>query len=92
MKTDKKGEFLKDWIERKMLKHDWFKGVKYMDIKPYNLYNLGEKVIPWYIFYLDTGGYGVSQEFEDDFDSIFQMFFPTDDDYDSTAIWEFRYV
>jgi hypothetical protein len=89
MEIDKKGEFLKDWIERKMSKHDWFKGVKYVDIKQYKL---RDKEIPWYIFYLDTDGYKVSTEFEDDFDSIFQMFFPTDDDYDTNGVWEFRYV
>ena len=89
MKTDKKGEFLKDWIERKMSKHDWFKGVKYVDIETYRFRN---KEIPDYVFHLDTGGYSVSLEFEDDFDFVFKMFFPTGNDYDPSGVWEFRYV
>ena len=86
---DKKGEFLKGWIERKMSKHDWFKGVKYVNIEPYRFRN---KEIPDYVFYFDTGGHTVSLEFEDEFDSIFKMFFPTDLTYDPSAVWEFRYV
>ena len=86
---DKKGEFLKGWIERKMSKHDWFKGVKYVEVEAYRFRN---KEIPDYVFYFDTGGYAVSLEFEDDFDSIFKVFFPTGNDYDPTAVWEFRYV
>jgi len=89
MKKDRKSEFLKDWIEGKMSKHDWFNRVKYVVIEPYRFRN---KEIPSYVFYLDTGGFGVSQEFEDDFDSIFKIFFPTDENYDPTAVWEFRYV
>ena len=86
---DKKGKFLKGWIERKMSKHDWFKGVKYVDIEPYRFRN---KEIPSYVFYFDTGGLGVSQDFEDDFDFVFKMFFSRGNDYDPTAVWEFRYV
>jgi hypothetical protein len=86
---DKKVEFLKGWIERKMLKHDWFKGVKYVEVETYRFRN---KEIPDYVFYFDTGGYTVSLEFEDDFDSIFKVFFPTGNDYDPSAVWEFRYV
>ena len=86
---DRKVKFLKDWIERNMLEHDWFKGVKYVDIEPYRFRN---KEIPFYVFYFDTGGFDVSQDFEDDFDSIFKMFFQTGNDYDPTAVWEFRYV
>lgn len=86
---DKKGEFLKGWIERKMSKHDWFKGVKYVEVETYRFRN---KEIPDYIFYFDTGGFKVSLEFEDDFDSIFKVFFPTGGSYDPTAVWEFRYV
>jgi hypothetical protein len=56
-----------------MLKHDWFNGVKYVVIESYRFRN---KEIPDYVFYLDTGGYAVSLEFEDDFDSIFKMFYP----------------
>ena len=89
MKKDRKSEFLKDWIEGKMSKHDWFNRVKYVVIEPYRFRN---KEIPSYVFYLDTGGFGVSQEFEDDFDFIFKIFFPTDENYDPTAVWEFRYV
>ena len=89
MKKDRKGEFLKDWIEGKMSKHDWFNRVKYVEIETYRFRN---KEIPDYVFYLDTGGFGVSQEFEDDFDVIFKIFFPTDENYDPTAVWEFRYV
>ena len=89
MKKDRKGEFLKDWIEGKMSKHDWFNRVKYVEIETYRFRN---KEIPDYVFYLDTGGFGVSQEFEDDFDSVFKMFFLTDDNYDPTSVWEFRYV
>ena len=88
MKNDRKSEFLKDWIVSKMSKHDWFNGVK-VGIETYRFRN---KEIPSYVFYFDTGGYGVSQEFEDDFDFIFKMFFPRDNDYDPTAVWEFRYV
>lgn len=86
---DKKVEFLKDWIERKMSKHDWFNRVKYVDI---DRFKFRDKEVPNYVFYLDTGGFGVSWEFEDDFDSVFKMFFPTDKDYDPIAVWEFRYV
>ena len=86
---DKKGEFLKGWIEKRMLKHDWFNGVKYVDIETYRF---RDKEVPDYVFYLDTGGYAVSLEFEDEFDSIFKMFFPTDLTYDPSAVWEFRYV
>ena len=86
---DKKVEFLKDWIERKMSKHDWFNRVKYVDRE---IIKFRDKEIPSYVFYFDTGGFGASQNFEDDFDSIFQMFFPTDENYDPTAVWEFRYV
>jgi len=86
---DKKVEFLKDWIERKMSKHDWFNGVKYVDIDRFKFRN---NEVPNYVFYLDTGGFGVSWEFENDFDSVFKMFFPTDKDYDPIAVWEFRYV
>lgn len=86
---DKKVEFLKDWIERKMSKHDWFNGVKYVDI---DRFKFRDKEVPSYIFYLNTGGFGVSSEFEDDFDSVFQMFFQTDENYDPTSVWEFRYV
>jgi len=86
---DKKVEFLKGWIERKMSKHDWFKGVKYVEVETYRFRN---KEIPDYVFYFDTGGFGVSLEFEDDFDSIFKVFFPTGNDYDPSAVWEFRYV
>ncbi len=89
MKIDKRVEFLKDWIERKMSKHDWFKGVKYVGVETYKSRN---KEIPCYVFYLNTGGHDVSPEFEDDFDSIFHMFFPTDGFWDLTAVWEFRYV
>ena len=89
MKKDRKSEFLKDWIEGKMSKHDWFNRVKYVEIETYKFRN---KEIPSYVFYLDTGGFGVSQEFEDDFDVIFKIFFPTDENYDPTAVWEFRYV
>ena len=89
MKKDRKGEFLKDWIESKMLKHDWFNSVKYVVIETYKFRN---KEIPDYVFYFDTGGYTVSLEFEDEFDSIFKMFFPTDLTYDPSAVWEFRYV
>ena len=89
MKTDKKGEFLKGWIERKMSKHDWFNGVKYVVIETFRF---RDKEVPDYVFYLDTGGYTVSLEFEDEFDSIFKMFFPTDLTYDPSAVWEFRYV
>ena len=39
MKKDRKGEFLKDWIESKMLKHDWFNGVKYVVIESYRFRN-----------------------------------------------------
>ena len=38
MEMDKKVEFLKDWIERKMSKHDWFNGVKYVDIESFKDY------------------------------------------------------
>ena len=86
---DKKVEFLKDWIERKMSKHDWFNGVKYVEVETYRFRN---KEIPDYVFYFDTGGYAVSLDFEDDFDSIFKVFFPTGNDYDPSAVWEFRYV
>jgi len=86
---DKKVEFLKGWIERKMSKHDWFNGVKYVGVETYKLRN---KEIPSYVFYLNTHGYGVLQDFEDDFDSIFQMFFPTGKDYGPISVWEFRYV
>jgi hypothetical protein len=89
MKTDKKGEFLKGWIERKMSKHDWFNGVKYVVIETFRF---RDKEVPDYVFYLDTGGFGVSQDFDDEFDSIFKMFFPTDLTYDPSAVWEFRYV
>ena len=86
---DKKGEFLKGWIERKMSKHDWFNGVKYVVIETFRF---RDKEVPDYVFYLDTGGFGVSQDFDDEFDSIFKMFFPTDLTYDPSAVWEFRYV
>jgi len=89
MKKDRKGEFLKDWIEGKMSKHDWFNRVKYVEIETYRFRN---KEIPDYVFYLDTGGFQVSLEFEDDFDFIFKIFFPKDKDYDPTAVWEFRYI
>ena len=89
MKKDKKVEFLKDWIDRKMSKHDWFNGVKYVDRE---MFKFKDKEVPSYIFYLDTGGFGVSLEFEDDFDSVFKMFFLTDENYDPTSVWEFRYV
>ena len=89
MKTDKKGEFLKDWIERKLSRYDWFKGVKYVDIEPYS-FKLKE--LPDYVFYLDTGGYTPSIEFADDFDFVFRMFFSRDKNDDPTAVWEFRYV
>ena len=89
MKKDKRVEFLKDWIERKMSKHDWFNGVTYVDRE---MIKFRDKEIPSYVFYFDTGGFGVSQEFEDDFESVFKMFFLTDDNYDPTSVWEFRYV
>ena len=54
---DKKVEFLKGWIERKMSKYDWFKGVKYVEVETYRFRN---KEIPDYVFYLDTGGFGVT--------------------------------
>lgn len=86
---DRKVKFLKDWIERNMLEHDWFNGVEYVDTEPYQFRN---KKITCYVFYLDTGGFGVTGEFEDSFDSIFKVFFPTGSDYDPTAVWYFRYV
>ena len=89
MKTDKKGEFLKGWIERKLSRYDWFNGVKYVVIETFRF---RDKEVPDYVFYLDTGGFGVSQDFDDEFDSIFKMFFPTDLTYDPSAVWEFRYV
>jgi hypothetical protein len=86
---DNKGKFLKGWIERKMSKHDWFNGVKDVDRE---MFKFRDKEVPSYIFYLDTGGFGVSQDFEDDFDFVFKMFFSRGNDYDPTAVWEFRYV
>ena len=88
MKNDRKSEFLKDWIVSKMSKHDWVNGVK-VGIETYRFRN---KEVPSYVFYFDTGGYGVSQDFEDEFDSVFKVFFPMGNDYDPTAVWEFRYV
>jgi hypothetical protein len=89
MKKDKKGEFLKGWIDRRLSKYDWFNGVKYVDVEVFN--DRGNK-IPFYVFYLDKNGYVLSQEFEDDFDSVFKMFFPPGVTWDPVAVWEFRYV
>jgi hypothetical protein len=82
--SNKRMEFLKNYIEGELRGYDWFRGVK-VSMSEWKYKDL---VLPCYDIDIDSGGQSLYTEFIEDLDTMFSILCPKDKDGKTIAVWD----
>jgi hypothetical protein len=82
--TNKRMEFLKNYIEGELRGYVWFRGVK-VSMSEWKYKDL---VLPCYDIDIDSGGQSLYTEFIEDLDTMFSVLCPKDKDGKTIAVWD----